>query len=90
MANARDDGSHAEGTSGATTGITLRISRDRGFSWYVHSVQPLGAQGKYNNRPTFNRCGYGFDTVVELSWAGPMRSALNGVFIITENHEADQ
>lgn len=70
--------------------VTLRISRDRGFTFETHSVQPMGSQGQYNNRPTFNRCGYAYDFVVELSWAGPLKSALNGVFVTIEKHEADE
>jgi len=70
--------------------ITLRVSRDRGFSWLVHSIQPLGYQGQYNNRPTFNRCGVANDFVLELSWAGPLKTALNGVFVTIEKHEADE
>lgn len=70
--------------------VTLRISRDRGFSWLTHSIQPLGSQGKYNTRPTFNRCGVATDFVVELSWEGPLKTALNGVFVVVERHEGDE
>lgn len=70
--------------------ITLRVSRDRGASFDTVGLQPMGAQGQYNKRPTWNRLGAASDFVLELSWAGPMQSALNGVFAVTEKHEADE
>lgn len=75
--------------------VTLQVSRDRGFSFTTHSLQPMAAvtsggnTSSYNVRPTFNRCGTATDFVLQLEWAGPMKSALNGVFIETEEHQAD-
>ena len=69
--------------------ISLRISRDRGASWGNAIMQPLGAQGLYFTRPTWNRLGYGVDFLFELSWSTPMKTALNGAFIEVEKHESD-
>ena len=69
--------------------MSLRVSRDRGGSWGNKVMQVMGAAGLYNNRPTWRRLGYGVDYVFELSWSTPFRTALNGVFDITEKHEAD-
>ena len=70
--------------------ITLRVSRDRGHTFYSRGARLMGAQGKYNERPTFNRIGMGTDFVFELAWAGPMRTALNSVFLTYEMSEADE
>lgn len=69
--------------------VTLYISHDRGVSFFAHSDQPMGSQGQYNTRPTFNRCGTGFDFVLELRWAGPLKTALNGIFVTVEPHQGD-
>jgi hypothetical protein len=71
-------------------GVTLALSHDRGRTFRNHSIQPLGSQGQYNNKPTWNRCGYGYDIVVRLSWEGPMHSALQGVFAVIERHDGDE
>ena len=70
--------------------VTLRISQDRGFSFFTHSAQYMGADGEYSTRPTFNQCGYGIDFVFELVWSGPMHTGLNGVFVVTELHGGDE
>lgn len=69
--------------------ISLRVSRDRGASWGNKVMVPLGAQGKYFTRPTWNRLGYMDDAVFELSWSTPLKTALNGAFIEVEKHDAD-
>ena len=69
--------------------ISLRVSRDRGASWGNSIMAPMGAQGLYKTRPTWNRLGYMVDGVFELSWSTPMKTALNGAFIEVEKHEAD-
>lgn len=69
--------------------VTLRVSRDRGFSFVSAGDIPMGSQGQYVTRPTWKRLGVAADFVLELSWAGPMKSALNSVFAIVEPHEAD-
>jgi hypothetical protein len=70
--------------------ITCRLSRDRGFHFETHSTIPIGAQGQYQNRLTFNRCGIANDFVIELDWEGPMHTGLNGVFVVTELSESDE
>ena len=69
--------------------ISLRTSRDRGASWGNYVMQPMGAQGLYFTRPTWNRLGFGIDFVFELSWSTPMKTAMNGAFIEVEAHDAD-
>ena len=70
--------------------VILRVSRDRGFSYNVHSVQTLGLPGGYATKPTWNRCGIAYDLVVEMEWEGPLHTALNGVFALTEESYADE
>jgi hypothetical protein len=84
----------APGTSQVPTTIepplvSLRVSRDRGASWGNAVMVPLGAQGQYLTRPTWNRLGYMADAVFELSWSTPLKTALNGAFIEVEKHDAD-
>lgn len=69
--------------------VSLRTSRTRGESWGNPVMQPMGAAGRYNNRPTWNRLGYATDMVFELSWSTPMKTALNGAFVVFERHEGD-
>lgn len=69
--------------------ISLRVSRTRGEKYGNAVVQPMGAAGLYTNRPTWRILGYGTDIVIELSWSTPMKTALNGVVIEFEKHEAD-
>lgn len=69
--------------------VSLRTSRTRGESWGDAVMQPLGAAGLYNTRPTWNRLGYATDMVFELSWSTPMKTALNGAFVVFERHEGD-
>lgn len=68
--------------------ISLRVSNTRGESWGNAVMQPMGAAGLYNTRPTWYQVGYGFDFVFELSWSTPMKTALNGAYIEIEEAEA--
>jgi hypothetical protein len=78
-------GSNTGPTRTSGPSVLLRISRDRGFTFTTHSIQTLGVPGAFNSKPTFNRCGMGYDFVPELQWEGPMRTALNGVFADIED-----
>lgn len=69
--------------------VSLRTSRARGERWGNAVMQPMGAAGLYNTRPTWNRLGYATDMVFELSWSTPMKTALNGAFIVFEEHTGD-
>lgn len=70
--------------------VSARFSHDRGGTWSSRMAQPLGGQGKYNSAPTWRRLGYARDMVVELDWAVPFKTALNGAWLLpTEDHEAD-
>lgn len=71
--------------------VWLKISRDRGNTFFTHSMQQLGIPGPpgYFTRPTFNRCGYAYDMVPMLEWTGPVRTALNGVVVEIEDHPGD-
>lgn len=69
--------------------ITMYISHDRGSSFFAHSdVVMAGAYG-YNTKPTYNRCGVGYDTVIRFQWSGPFETAMNAPFVVFEPHEAD-
>ena len=69
--------------------VSLRMSRTRGASWGNYVMQPMGGQGLYYTRPTWNRLGYFVDAVFELEWSTPMKTALNGAFITVEEHDGD-
>lgn len=70
--------------------VSLRCSRTRGYSWENAVTQPMGAAGKYLCRPSWNRLGYTTDMVFELSWSTPMKTALNGGFVVFERSEGDE
>jgi hypothetical protein len=69
--------------------MTLYVSHDRGKSFYAHSDQLMAGQYGYNTRPTFNRCGIAFDTVLRFQWSGPFQTSMNAPFVTTEESEAD-
>ena len=68
--------------------MSLRVSRTRGASYGNAVMQPMGAAGLYRTVPTWNRLGHGRDIVFELSWSTPMKTALQGVWIEAEPHDA--
>src|SRR5216684_1388572 len=68
--------------------ISMRVSSSRGASWDNARMQPLGAQGQYLTRPTWRRLGLSTDMVIEFSWSTPIKTALNGAFLVdAEMHE---
>lgn len=69
--------------------ISARVSRDRGHSWGNYRTQPLGGAGQYKRTPMWARWGQGRDFIFEVSWSEPISTALNGVFVEFEKHEAD-
>lgn len=69
--------------------MTLCISHDRGKTYFPHSDQYMAGPYGFNTRPTFNRCGVSFDTVLRFQWAGPFETAMQGAFVVTEQHEGD-
>lgn len=62
--------------------ISARMSLTRGESWGNRRMQPMGAAGLYRTRPTWNRWGMASDMVIEFSWSTPMKTALNGAFLV--------
>lgn len=69
--------------------MSLRVSLDRGASFGNPVMMPLGAQGEYTTRPTWRNVGYGQDFIFELFWSTPLKTALNGSFIVPEKHDFD-
>lgn len=70
--------------------MSMRLSRTRGNSYENARMMPMGAAGYYDTTPTWNRMGHCRDAIIELSWSTPMQTALNGVFVEFELHEADK
>jgi hypothetical protein len=69
--------------------VTMLVSHNRGQSFFAHSDQALTGPAGFNNKPTFNRCGIGFDLVIRFQWTGPIKTALNSAFATLEQHDAD-
>jgi hypothetical protein len=67
--------------------ISLRWSDTRGASWNDAMIQSLGLTGEYHTSTLWNRLGMARDRVFELSWSGPMKTALNGAYIEVEQME---
>jgi hypothetical protein len=61
--------------------VTLRMSRDRGYSFGNGRQKSLGATGQFNRLMKWDSCGSARDAVFELSWAVPCKTALNGVYL---------
>jgi hypothetical protein len=69
--------------------MSLRKSKTRGHTWENRITQLMGGTGQYGHRVAFRRLGYGGDTVFELEWSAPVKTALNGVYLLTEEHMYD-
>lgn len=67
--------------------VMLYISDDGGKSFYDPVEMPLGAQGDYDNIAQATRLGQARNRVYELVWSADVKTALNGVYIETD--EAD-
>ena len=61
--------------------IRLRWSNDRGASWGNSVTGTLGKVGQFLTSIQFQRLGYARDRVFELSWAGNVKTALNGAWV---------
>lgn len=59
----------------------LRVSYDRGGSFSDALESSMGGAGQYPDMPFWSNIGLARDFVFELSWSGPIDTALNGVFI---------
>lgn len=66
--------------------ITLRVSDDRGVTYWTPGTQPMGAQGDYLAQPSWWRLGMARDRVFELSWSASISTSLNGAFVETIDH----
>lgn len=62
--------------------ISARVSLTRGESFGNKRLKPMGAAGFYRATPTWNRWGMGRDAIIEFSWSTPMKTALNGAFLV--------
>lgn len=69
--------------------MTLYVSHDRGSSFFAHSSVVLAGPYGYNTKPTFNRCGLGYDLVLRFQWNGPFQTAMNAPFVVLESSEGD-
>lgn len=79
-----DTGAYDSTTVANPPKITLRISDDRGRSYWTPPMQSLGAQGQYLVSPSWRRMGMARDRIFELSWSAPAKTALNGAFVETQ------
>src|SRR6185437_10639303 len=68
--------------------LNLRYSIDRGVSFSDYITTSMGAIGEYLTSPQFTRLGQARDWVFELSWSEPIKTALNGAYILTEGAQS--
>ncbi len=64
--------------------LNLRYSIDRGVSFSDYITTSMGNIGEYLTSPQFTRLGQARDWVFELSWSEPVKTALNGAYILTD------
>lgn len=65
--------------------LFLRWSDDRGASWSNPISTSFGTSGDYLESLQFQRLGMARDRVFELFWSAPIKTALNGAFIVTRS-----
>lgn len=65
--------------------VSLRMSDDRGRTFGTAINQTMGALGQYLTSIKYSRLGIARDRVFELSWSSPTATALNGVWIDTQD-----
>ena len=68
--------------------LNLRYSMDRGVSFSDYLTTSMGNIGEYLTSPQFTRLGQARDWVFELSWSEPVKTALNGAYILTEEAQS--
>jgi hypothetical protein len=68
--------------------LNLRYSDDRGVSFSDYITTSMGNIGEYLTSPQFTRLGMARDRVYELSWSEPIKTALNGAYILTEEAQS--
>lgn len=68
--------------------LNLRYSDNRGQSYSTTLQTTFGKTGHYDESPQFTQLGMARDRVYELFWAEKMKTALNGVYIETEESES--
>lgn len=62
--------------------VSMRYSYDKGKTWKTPVVQSLGKQGDYINWPIWaGSQGLTRDMLYEVSWSGPVNTALNGAYV---------
>lgn len=69
--------------------ISLRFSRDRGYTFGQRQRRSLGATGQYNLALRWPAQGEARDAVFELEWAVPCRTALNCGYLFPEPEVSD-
>lgn len=62
--------------------LSLRWSDDRGRTYGSAIQQTLGGPGQTYVNVQFQRLGMARDRVFELSWSAPVKTALNGAFVV--------
>lgn len=69
--------------------MTCRFSRDRGHTFTALPLKPMGAAGRYLEQVIWTQIGMAADGVFEISWSFAGRTALNGAYILVEEHAMD-
>ena len=62
--------------------ISLRWSDNGGHSFGNAVTASMGKTGQYNRQIAWNNCGQARDRIFELSWSEPLKTVLNGAFIL--------
>lgn len=64
--------------------VSLRWSDTKGASFGNPVMRSIGSAGQYKTRATWNNLGMAADRIYELSWSVPVKTALNGCFLMLQ------
>jgi hypothetical protein len=68
----------------APSKLYLRYSDTRGQTWSNPIEDDFGATGEFYKSIHYQRLGMARDRVFEVFWSAPVRTALNGAFVMAE------
>lgn len=66
--------------------VALRWSDTNGKSWGNPVMQTIGQTGQYLTQLSWRRLGQARFRIFEISWTAPVKTALNGAYVVAKAH----